>query len=196
MNSFYKRIVDFYTPKKVAEKTNHNIASIEQGEAVPAGFIQKMLTGKQGGVVLKSAFSPSKLAVLKNFHYTSLTEHAQKNGEKPYVTFPFNYSYQSYVKPEVGIEYFENLLNQRNYVNNSLGFNLLEELRLKLKRIDPSWNIEPKKSPFSSLSFSPYTFRVINNKNQAGMGAHLENGMLKQFNYINQHLTSPFRAPI
>ena len=28
------------------------------------------------------------------------------------------------------------------------------------------------------------------------MGAHLENGMLKQFDYINQHLTSPFRAPI
>ena len=27
------------------------------------------------------------------------------------------------------------------------------------------------------------------------MGAHLENGMLKQFDHINQHLKSPFRAP-
>lgn len=196
MSSYYKRIVDFCTLKREAERTNHNIATIEQSEAAPRGFIQKMLTGTQGGVVLKNAFSPSKLAVLKNFHYTSLTKHAQNNGEEPYVTFPFNYSYQSYVKPQVGIDYFENLLDQRNYVNTNLGFNLLEELRLKLKRIDPSWDIEPKQSPFSGLGFAPFTFRGITNKNQLAMGAHLENGIVEHLTWMNTQLESPFKAPV
>ena len=50
MISLYKRVVDFCTPKRVAKTTDHNIAIIEQGGAVPDGAAVASVVGHRGVV--------------------------------------------------------------------------------------------------------------------------------------------------
>jgi len=204
MMKFYnKRIRNWFNLNREVQKTNHNLTTIERGGEVPTGFIQEMLEGKRGGLILKNVFSEDKLSIMKNFRYTFLNEYIRNNNLDSFATFPDCYAFHSSkTNPDVGKgyflakEYFKNTRDQINYVNSSLGFNLWDELRLQLKTIDPSWHAKQKDSPFSDMGFTPFSFRGINNQNQVAYGAHRDMVTLDGLDSMNHNLKSSFRLPV